>query len=271
MVLMNQKKQKRKEKKTNQQKNAIKTQMESHYLVHGRCINSKKEWIRNALPPALPAQEKTIMVQISERETRACTILRPGQHVVELNPSQWGWADAKMIQTLVADLATQGRAEKQVIILHDADRLTGPAQEGLRRLVEKSSATCCFILVAENISGLHRALKSRFLAIRIPTAMKKNEQKESYTYITERVLALLKLDHQQQRKHEIRLLRRPIQELLTEFSVAHILTTFLNRCQKKEAVALAAKWEHKSLLRGTMDTVIIESFLLDLCLLNKQQ
>lgn len=55
-----------------------------------------------------------------------------------------------------------------VIVIHDADLLTRAAQEGMRRIVEQYANTCRFILIAESVCKLHRALRSRFEHVRVP-------------------------------------------------------------------------------------------------------
>lgn len=54
----------------------------------------------------------------------------------------------------------------RVLILKDADNLTMDIQQALRRTLEKSSRTCRFILICENLSKIIAPIRSRFVIMR---------------------------------------------------------------------------------------------------------
>lgn len=91
---------------------------------------------------------------------------------IEVNPSENGFYDRVVIQQLLKDVATSDSLSKKhpfkVVVVHEADRLTKEAQQGLRRTLEKYVSSCRVILVGERVSRLIPALKSRCLAIRNP-------------------------------------------------------------------------------------------------------
>lgn len=54
------------------------------------------------------------------------------------------------------------------MVLTEVDQLSKDAQHALRRTMEKYTATCRLILVAQGLSRVMPAIKSRCLAVRVP-------------------------------------------------------------------------------------------------------
>lgn len=54
----------------------------------------------------------------------------------------------------------------RVLIIKDADNLTKEIQQALRRTLERSSRTCRFILICENLSKIIAPIRSRFVIMR---------------------------------------------------------------------------------------------------------
>jgi replication factor C small subunit len=54
----------------------------------------------------------------------------------------------------------------RVLIIKDADNLTMDIQQALRRTLERSSRTCRFILICENLSKIIAPIRSRFVIMR---------------------------------------------------------------------------------------------------------
>ena len=51
--------------------------------------------------------------------------------------------------------------ERKVILLDEADGLTGPAQDAARQIIENHASNCLFILTANDVSKIRPAIKSR--------------------------------------------------------------------------------------------------------------
>ena len=62
-------------------------------------------------------------------------------------------------------IAKQGGlgASRKYILLDEADNLTSAAQKALRQIMETSSSQSVFILTANDISGIHEAIRDRCL------------------------------------------------------------------------------------------------------------
>lgn len=51
--------------------------------------------------------------------------------------------------------------KRRFIIMDEADNLTSDAQKALRQIMESSWKTCIFVLIGNDISGFHKAIKDR--------------------------------------------------------------------------------------------------------------
>merc|ERR1719336_841961 len=92
-----------------------------------------------------------------------------------MNPGDAGIYDRLVVQEVIKEIASshtlnsnKGRSFK-VVFLKEVDKLTKPAQHGLRRTMEKYMATCRIILCCESVSKVIDPLRSRCLAIRVPS------------------------------------------------------------------------------------------------------
>jgi replication factor C subunit 3/5 len=89
---------------------------------------------------------------------------------VELAPSEVGNKDTVVIQQMIKELAQSppiGNYPFKTVIISDADCLSKQAQAGLRRTMEKYSAFCRVILIAESLSRLISPIRSRCLPVRV--------------------------------------------------------------------------------------------------------
>lgn len=93
---------------------------------------------------------------------------------IEVNPTDVGIHDRVVIMDLVKKVAqthqidSSGQREFKVVILNEVDDLTKDAQHALRRTMEKYVTTCRLILIANSISRVIPAIKSRCLTVRVP-------------------------------------------------------------------------------------------------------
>lgn len=94
---------------------------------------------------------------------------------IEVNPSDAGIYDRVVIQDLIKTVAQTNQLESssqrefKVVLIMEADRLTKDAQHALRRTMEKYMSTCRLILCANTTSKVIGAIRSRCLAVRVPS------------------------------------------------------------------------------------------------------
>lgn len=101
------------------------------------------------------------------------TVISSNYHV-ELNPSDVGSQDRYVVQEVIKELAKNrpldvaGNKGFKVLLLNEVDKLSREAQQSLRRTMEKYSAGCRLIMVANNISRVMEPVRSRCLCVRVP-------------------------------------------------------------------------------------------------------
>jgi len=100
------------------------------------------------------------------------TTLSSNYHV-EMNPSDVGNNDRYVVQEIIKEMAksrpldVQGNKGFKVLVLSEVDRLSREAQQSLRRTMEKYSAACRLIMVANNASKVMDPLRSRCMCVRV--------------------------------------------------------------------------------------------------------
>jgi replication factor C subunit 3/5 len=93
---------------------------------------------------------------------------------VEMSPSDVGpFKDRLITQAVVKEMAQSnmptGAVTFKIVVLNDVDELSRDAQAALRRTMEKYSSTCRFILVSQNPCRVIDPLRSRCIALRVPS------------------------------------------------------------------------------------------------------
>lgn len=117
-------------------------------------------------------QERAAFTAPSGKKLEVATI--SSNYHIEVNPTDAGIYDRVVVMDLVKKVAqthqidSSGQREFKVVILNEVDDLTKDAQHALRRTMEKYVQTCRLILIANSISRVIPAIRSRCLTIRVP-------------------------------------------------------------------------------------------------------
>lgn len=149
-----------------------------HLLVYGPSGAGKKTRIMCLLKELYGSgverlrQETMTFTTPSNKKIEIMTV--SSNYHIEVNPTDVGIHDRVVIVNLVKTVAqahqidSSGQREFRVIILNEVDDLTKDAQHALRRTMEKYVATCRLILIANSISRVIPAIRSRCLTVRVP-------------------------------------------------------------------------------------------------------
>ncbi|XP_011562887.3 replication factor C subunit 3 [Plutella xylostella] len=159
-------------------KNLVQQSDFPHLLVYGPSGAGKKTRImcllRELYGPGVERlrQETMNFTTPSNKKIEIMTV--SSNYHIEVNPTDVGIHDRVVIMDLVKNVAqthqidSSGQREFKVVILNEVDDLTKDAQHALRRTMEKYVATCRLILIANSISRVIPAIRSRCLTIRVP-------------------------------------------------------------------------------------------------------
>jgi len=161
-----------------------------------------------------PGTGKTSTILAAARELYGPELYK--QRVLELNASDERGIQVvrekvkRFAQLTVAGRRTDGKPcpPFKIIILDEADSMTGAAQAALRRTMEKETRTTRFCLICNYVSRIIEPLTSRCSKFRFkPLANKIQEerlldicQKENLKYSTEAIAALVKVSEGDLRK-----------------------------------------------------------------------
>lgn len=148
-----------------------------HLLVYGPSGGGKKTRIMCILKELFGSGVERLRIEHqtfttpSKRKVEISTV--GSNYHIEVNPSDTGIYDRIVIQELIKTTAstqqldTGSTKDFKVVLLTEVDRLTKEAQHGLRRTMEKYSATCRLILCCNSTSKVIPAIRSRCLGVRV--------------------------------------------------------------------------------------------------------
>jgi replication factor C subunit 3/5 len=159
----------------------------THLLIHGPPGSGKKTLIAAFLYQLFGPEVRKIKVERKlwdiELPSRSSKLeleftIISSEHHVELNPSEVGYNDRYLVQTIIKDLAKKNSINTminkrplilhKILILDELDHLSREAQHALRRTMEKYSSLCKLIMCCENLSSVIEPLRSRCILIRTP-------------------------------------------------------------------------------------------------------
>uniref|UniRef100_A0A0N4ZG43 Replication factor C subunit 3 n=1 Tax=Parastrongyloides trichosuri TaxID=131310 RepID=A0A0N4ZG43_PARTI len=150
-----------------------------HLLFYGPPGGGRRTRIRCILKEIYGDQVSSI--KIEKRELAPPTgkkfsynIITSNCHV-ELTPSELGSSDKHVVQHVIKEMAQSKQLNEskqksfKVVVIFEADRLSKEAQHALRRTMEKYSVNCRIIMCVECLGRIIDPLRSRCLAIRVPS------------------------------------------------------------------------------------------------------
>lgn len=147
-----------------------------HIVFYGPCGAGKhtlaSALLREIYGPGAEKQKvefRSFKTGASGSTTVDIRIISSSYHV-EVAPSEVGTKDAVVVQQMIKELAQSpplGNYQFKTVVISDADCLSKQAQAGLRRTMEKYSAFCRIILIAESLSRLIPPIRSRCLPVRV--------------------------------------------------------------------------------------------------------
>lgn len=142
-----------------------------HLLFYGPSGAGKKTRIKCMLNALYGVQKHRVQHRTfksqSGKNIEITTV--SSNHHVEVNPSECGINDRVVVMELIKDVASVNSlgGGHKIIVLQEVDRMTRLAQQALRRTMEKYSATCRIVLIAESVARVLEPLRSRCVGIRI--------------------------------------------------------------------------------------------------------
>jgi replication factor C subunit 3/5 len=149
-----------------------------HLLFYGPPGSGKRTRIMCVLREMFGASVEKLKVE--HREFKLDGVSKPveltvvcSNHHVELNPSDAGTKDSKIVQEVIKGIAenhaiTSSQRTFKVVVLNEVDRLSTSAQAALRRTMEKYSAGCRLILSCNSACRVIEPVRSRCMPVRVP-------------------------------------------------------------------------------------------------------
>ncbi|CBN73835.1 EsV-1-187 [Ectocarpus siliculosus] len=159
-----------------------------HLLLHGLRGSDKMTLVRHLLEklygPGVNrvTAEKRVVETASSKHTIEIDV-RVSNYHIEMEPSDAGVNDTYVVQHAIKEMANNGSiaavskncdATHKTIVLRGAGDLSKQAQAGLRRTMEKFTASCRLVLVSTFASRVAEPLRSRCVLIRVPLPSAEN-------------------------------------------------------------------------------------------------
>ncbi|CAM9208340.1 unnamed protein product [Ectocarpus sp. 8 AP-2014] len=159
-----------------------------HLLLHGPRGSGKMTLVRHLLEklygPGVNrvTTEKRVVETASPKHTIEIDV-RVSNYHIEMEPSDAGVNDTYVVQHAIKGMANNGSiaavfkncdVTHKTIVLRGAGDLSKQAQAGLRRTMEKFTASCRLVLVSTFASRVIEPLRSRCVLIRVPLPSAQN-------------------------------------------------------------------------------------------------
>ncbi|KAI9296036.1 P-loop containing nucleoside triphosphate hydrolase protein [Neoconidiobolus thromboides FSU 785] len=149
-----------------------------HLLVYGPSGAGKKTRIHALLKGIFGDGVEKIHIDMRQFTTPSnrkidISIVSSNFHM-ELNPSDVGNQDRFVIQTVIKEIAqtqqidSNSKRKFKVIVISEAESLSKPAQQALRRTMEKYMSNLRIILCCNNTTNIISPIRSRCLLLRVP-------------------------------------------------------------------------------------------------------
>ncbi|KEG14282.1 replication factor C, subunit 5 [Trypanosoma grayi] len=157
-----------------------------HLLLYGPSGTGKKTRAMAVLhhvygPSVYSLRLEHKSVQVTDSKVVDIATLSSPNHI-DINPSDAGNYDRVIVMQMIREIAQtvslQSNASSgvkyKVVLLNEVDKMGRAAQHALRRTMEKYMSTCRLVLICNSTSRLIAPLRSRCLAVRVPSHSREN-------------------------------------------------------------------------------------------------
>lgn len=151
----------------------------SHLIFYGQDGAGKKTRIRVLLQLMFNENVHKLRIEHKEMKINSTKVeynIATSPYHIELTPSDSKNHDRHIIQYVIKEVASTKNIQLQnnvksskIIVIHEADNLSREAQSSLRRTMEKYIGNCRLIMTCTQLSKILPPIRSRCLAIRVPS------------------------------------------------------------------------------------------------------